>query len=165
MVNRIAALLVLGARQRDLEIPMKHVSTTAGARVLTVALAALLLGACSSTSTSDKTTPSAAPAPTTAASAASAAGTKVDVTEKDFSIALSQTTFAPGTYTFSVKNDGSFPHNLVIEGPGVDKQKSATVPGGNTTSVTVALAAGSYELFCGVPGHKDKGMDMKITVS
>ena len=142
---------------------MKHVSTTAGARVLTVALAALLLGACGSSST-PSTTP-AAGSTTTAGSAPAAAGTKVDVTEKDFSIALSQTTFAPGTYTFSVKNDGSFPHNLVIEGPGVDKQKSATVPGGNTTSVTVALAAGSYELFCGVPGHKDKGMDMKITVS
>ena len=142
---------------------MKHVSPTAGARVLTVALAALLLGACGSSS--DSSTPPAASATTTAGSPASAAGTKVDVTEKEFSIALSQATFAAGTYTFSVKNDGSFPHNLVIEGPGVDKQRSATVTGGNSTSVTVALQAGTYELSCGVPGHKDKGMDMKITVS
>jgi uncharacterized cupredoxin-like copper-binding protein len=142
---------------------MKHVSPTAGARVLVVALAALLLGACGSSS--DTSTTPAASATTTAGSAPAAAGTKVDVTEKDFSIALSQATFAAGTYTFSVKNEGSFPHNLVIEGPGVDKQKSKTVTGGNSSSVTVALQAGTYELFCGVPGHKDKGMDMKITVS
>jgi len=142
---------------------MKHVSPIAGARVLTVALAALLLGACGSSS--DTSTPPAASATTTAGSAASAAGTKVDVTEKEFSIALSPATFAPGTYTFSVKNDGSFRHNLVIEGPGVDKQKSETVTGGKSSSVTVTLQAGTYELFCGVPGHKGKGMDMKITVS
>ena len=140
---------------------MKHVSPTAGARVLVVALAALLLGACSSTS--DKTTPSAATAPTTAAP--SAVGTKVDVTEKEFAITLSQAKFAPGAYTFTIKNQGSFPHNLAIEGPGVDKQVSATLGGGQSGSLAVTLKAGSYELWCAVPGHKDKGMDMKITVS
>ncbi len=144
---------------------MKHVSPTAGARVMVVALAALLLGACSSTSTSDKTTPSAATAPTTAAPSAAAAGTKVDVTEKEFAITLSQAKFAPGAYTFTIKNQGSFPHNLAIEGPGVDKQVSATLAGGQSGSLAVTLKAGSYELWCAVPGHKDKGMDMKITVS
>ena len=142
---------------------MKHVSPTAGARVLTVALAAVLLGACGSSS--DTSTPPAAAATTTAGSAASAAGTNVDVTEKEFSIALSQATFAPGTYTFKIKNDGSFPHNLAIEGAGMDSQKSPTVTGGQSTTLTVTLKAGTYELSCAVPGHKDKGMDMKITVS
>jgi len=132
---------------------------------MVVALAALLLGACSSTSTSDKTTPSAATAPTTAAPTAAPAGTKVDVTEKEFAITLSQAKFAPGAYTFTIKNQGSFPHNLAIEGPGVDKQVSATLGGGQSGSLTVTLKAGSYELWCAVPGHKDKGMDMKITVS
>ena len=142
---------------------MKHISPTAGARVTVVALAALLLGACSSTS--DKTTPSAATAPTTAAPSAAAAGTNVDVTEKEYAITLSQAKFAAGAYTFTIKNQGSFPHNLAIEGPGVDKQVSATLGGGQSGSLAVTLKAGSYELFCGVPGHKDKGMDMKITVS
>jgi len=141
---------------------MKHVSPAAGARVLTVALAALLLGACGSSSTTS--TPPAA-ATTTAGSAAGASGKAVDVSEKEYSITLSQATFAPGTYTFKIKNDGSFPHNLAVEGPGVDKQKSPTVGGGQPSTLTVTLQAGTYELSCGVPGHKDKGMDMKITVS
>jgi uncharacterized cupredoxin-like copper-binding protein len=142
---------------------MKHVSPTVGARVLTVALAALLLGACGSSS--NTSTPPAASATTTAGSAATASGTSVDVTEKEYSITLSKASFAPGTYTFNIKNDGSFPHNLAIEGPGVDKQKSPTVGGGQSSTLTVTLQAGTYELSCAVPGHKDKGMDMKITLS
>ena len=141
---------------------MDHVSRTAGARVLSVAVAALLLGACSSTSDTTAT-PSATSSPSAAAPAP--AGTTVDVTEKEFSITLSQTSFTAGTYTFKIDNTGSFPHNLAIEGPGVDKQKSSTFGGGQSGSLTVTLQKGSYELSCAVPGHKDKGMDMKITVT
>jgi uncharacterized cupredoxin-like copper-binding protein len=142
---------------------MKHVSPTVGARVLTVALAALLLGACGSSS--NTSTAPAAAAATTAGSAATASGKSVDVSEKEYSITLAQTTFAPGTYTFKIKNAGSFPHNLAVEGPGIDKQQSPTVGGGQSSTLTVTLQAGTYELFCAVPGHKEKGMDLKITVS
>lgn len=142
---------------------MDHVSPTAGARVLVVALTALLLGACGSSSTT--TTPPAGSTPSATAPTATGAGTKVDVTEKEYAITLSQTTFAPGNYTFAIKNTGSIPHNLAIEGPGVDKQVSPTVTGGKSTTLTVALQAGTYELSCAVPGHKDQGMDLKIKVS
>jgi len=50
------------------------------------------------------------------------------------------------------------------QGPGVDTKKSPTVPGGQSGSVTVALQKGSYELWCSVDSHKDKGMDLTITV-
>ncbi len=141
---------------------MDHVSRTAGARVLSVAVAALLLGACSSTSDTTAT-PSATSSPSAAAPAP--AGTTVDVTEKEFSITLSQTSFTAGAYTFKIDNKGSFPHNLAIEGPGVDKQVSPTLGGGSSGSLSVTLQKGTYELSCAVPGHKDKGMDMKITVT
>ena len=89
----------------------------------------------------------------------------MDVTEKEFTITLSQTKFKPGTYTFTINNAGSFGHNLTIEGPGVDKKGSPIVAGGSSGSLTVALQPGSYELWCAVPGHKDRGMDMRIKVS
>jgi uncharacterized cupredoxin-like copper-binding protein len=143
---------------------MDHVSRTAGARVLSVAVAALLLGACSSTSATTATPSTTSPSAASPASPASA-GTTVDVTEKEFSITLSQTSFTAGAYTFKINNTGSFPHNLAIEGPGVDKQKSSTFGGGQSGSLTVTLQKGTYELSCAVPGHKDKGMDMKITVT
>ena len=133
------------------------------ARVVTATVAALLLGACGGSS---NPSPSAASSPSAAApiTSAPAAGTSVGVVEKEFSIALDKPSFTAGSYTFSIKNDGSFPHNLIVEGPGVDKQKSATAPGGGSSSLTVTLQKGSYELWCGVDGHKDKGMDITITV-
>ncbi len=97
--------------------------------------------------------------------APAANGTTVTVTEKEFSIALSQNTFTPGTYTFKVTNQGQFSHNLTIEGPGVDKTASPTLATGTSGDVTVSLQAGTYELWCSVDSHKDKGMDMTITVA
>ena len=88
----------------------------------------------------------------------------VTATERDFSITLSRTTFTPGTYTFTVHNLGRYAHNLTIEGPAVDKVASPTTPGGGSASVTVTLQRGSYELWCSVDSHKDKGMDLTITV-
>jgi plastocyanin len=104
-------------------------------------------------------------ASTSAGTGSSSVGTAVTATEKEFSIALSATSFKAGTYTFTVHNTGQFPHNLTIEGTGVDKVASPTVPGGGTGTVTVALQKGSYELWCSVDSHKEKGMDMHITVA
>ena len=135
--------------------------TTAG-RVATATMVARLLGACGGTSTSSTTatTSAAGAAPPSAAPL----GTSVGVVEKEFSITLDKKTFTAGSYTFAVKNQGSFPHNLTIEGPGLDKKKSPAMPGGQSGSLTVALQKGPYELWCSVDSHKDKGMDMKITV-
>jgi uncharacterized cupredoxin-like copper-binding protein len=95
----------------------------------------------------------------------SGSATTVAVTEKEFSIALSKSTFTPGTYTFKVTNSGKFPHNLTIQGPGVDHAASPTLPGGKSGKVTVSFRAGSYELWCSVDSHKEKGMDLKIRVA
>lgn len=114
------------------------------------------------------TTTAAAPATTaasTATTAAAAAGTPVAVNESEFKIDLPSLTMAPGTYTFNISNTGKFKHNLIIEGPGIDKTQSPTVEAGQTGSVTVTLQAGSYEFSCGVPTHKGKGMDLTVTVA
>src|ERR1035437_4566662 len=143
---------------------MTNASQTAGARVVTAALAALLLGACGGTST-NTATPSAASSPTaTSPSSATAVGTSVGVTEKEFSITLSQASFSPASYTFTIQNKGSFPHNLNIKGPGVDTKTSPTLSAGQSGMRTVTLQKGSYELLCSVPGHKDKAMDLTIKV-
>jgi len=142
---------------------LDRTSRTFGARLVAAAALVLLLGACSSTSTDSTTNP---PAATGAAASPSVApvGTSVGVVEKEFSITLDKATFNPGDYTFVIQNQGSFPHNLTIEGPGVDSKASPTLGAGESGSLTVALQKGSYELSCSVPGHKDKGMDIKITV-
>ena len=142
---------------------MISTSRTAGARVVTAAVVALLLGACGGTSTTSTTASPSASSPAGASSAAPV-GTSVGVVEKEFSITLDKTSFTPATYTFTIQNQGSFRHNLTIEGPGLDKKTSPTLAAGESGTLTVALQAGTYELTCSVPGHKDKGMEMKITV-
>ena len=148
---------------------MKLASRRTAALVGIVSGVALLVAGCAKSgeekvenSTKTQETPAAsAPATTTAA----AKGTVVNVTEKEFSIALSQATFKPGVYTFVVKDDGASSHNLNIKGPGLTDAATSTISAGGTTSLTVKLQSGSYELWCSIGSHKANGMDMTITVA
>jgi plastocyanin len=98
------------------------------------------------------------------AATAATEGTVVTVTEKEFSISLSQTTFTPGVYTFVVNDEGSATHNLIIEGPGVTGAATSDISAGGTATLTVTLESGTYELWCGIGAHRASGMDMTITV-
>jgi plastocyanin len=109
-------------------------------------------------------------APTAAASsgqaAGSSSGTQVTATLTEYHIALSTSTFAPGTYTFVTKNAGQVGHALEIDGPGISGQNtSGALQPGASANITVTLSAGTYDIFCPVPGHKSLGMDTKVTVS
>jgi uncharacterized cupredoxin-like copper-binding protein len=95
---------------------------------------------------------------------ATGAGTTVTVDETEFKLGLSTTTFSPGTYTFKINDTGHATHNLVIEGPGIEEQKSSAVSPGDSTSLTVKLQKGTYELYCGIGNHKAQGMQTEITV-
>jgi plastocyanin len=88
----------------------------------------------------------------------------VKVSEVEWKIKLPQTTFAPGTYTFDVSNDGKVPHNLTVSGPG-GKNATPNLAAGKSGSLSVKLQSGSYDFYCSVPGHKQLGMDEKVTVS
>jgi plastocyanin len=132
---------------------------------LAAALAAFTfaVAACGGGSSSSNSTPT--PASGGGSSSGGAGnGTSVDVTLADFSIDVAGgTNLKPGTYTFNVTNNGPSGHNLTVEGPGVDDQATSTFTSG-TQSLTVTLKNGSYELYCSVPGHKEAGMDVDVTV-
>jgi uncharacterized cupredoxin-like copper-binding protein len=111
--------------------------------------------------TSTEATTSTAATTTTAA----AAPQKVAVTESEFKIALAKTSLKPGKYELDLKNDGQIGHDLVVKGPGVNDEKTPVINGGKTAVLVVDLKSGTYELYCSVPGHKEAGMDLKITVA
>jgi uncharacterized cupredoxin-like copper-binding protein len=131
-----------------------------------VAAVGVLAACSSSSSSSSSSSPASATASASVSATAPASATSVTATETDFHIALSATAFHPGTYTFVAVNKGATSHNLVVSGPGVNQVKTAGLisPGGQE-SVTVTLQAGTYDIYCGVPGHKELGMDVHITVS
>ena len=70
----------------------------------------------------------------------------------------------PGTVEIKIVNKGTIDHAFEVEGNGVE-QKISTLSPGDTTTITVSLAkAGSYEIYCPVDGHRNKGMKGTITV-
>ena len=68
-----------------------------------------------------------------------------------------------GTYTFEAVNNGSFGHALEIEGKGVE-QKTGTIDGGRSATMTVKLEPGTYEIYCPVDNHRAMGMEGKVVV-
>jgi uncharacterized cupredoxin-like copper-binding protein len=108
-------------------------------------------------------TSSSTPSTTTPSGGGGGAQT-VQVSEKEFKITLPSTTLKPGNYTFDLSNDGKIQHDLAIDGPGVN-EKTPLINGGQHATLKVKLAAGTYDFYCSVPGHKQLGMDVKVTVS
>ena len=88
----------------------------------------------------------------------------VTATETEFKIALPSTTVKAGSYRFDVKNDGKIDHDFVIKGNGVD-EKTPTIGAGESATLDVDLKPGTYDVYCSIPGHKQAGMDLKLTVS
>jgi uncharacterized cupredoxin-like copper-binding protein len=147
----------------------------AAAVPMAAAAVALTAAGCSSSGSPAAAPSAAAPsaaaassaAPSSAAPSAAAGGTTaVTAIETEFHIALSAKSFSPGTYKFTAVDKGHLQHNLVINGPGVNQVKTAgLLSPGQSASVTVTLHKGSYDIYCGVPGHKAEGMNVNITVS
>jgi plastocyanin len=89
----------------------------------------------------------------------------VTVTEVEYKLTLSPSKLAPGKTTLVVVNKGKLAHSLSISGPGLKKRLIAgTIKPGVSRSVTVTLKAGSYTLWCPVPGHAALGMKKTVKV-
>jgi plastocyanin len=72
-------------------------------------------------------------------------------------------TAKPGAVTIESKNDSSINHDISIEGNGVDEHGQIVKDGGVST-VKVTLKPGNYTFYCSVPGHREGGMEGKLTV-
>ena len=84
--------------------------------------------------------------------------------------------FKPGTITvqgagakqvpvrLELKNVGSLPHDIHVRKGDDDLGGSEAIPDGETTTTTVTLAPGSYEIFCSIGDHADLGMTGELKV-
>ena len=140
-----------------------------GLRVFLVAIVLLFVGMMSAVivfgrESGEATAGAATETTTTPTQTTPSAPVAVKVTEVDFKIQLPKTTFKAGPITFEVTNSGKVPHDLVVKGNGVNAKTPLLNPGQSKT-LKVDLKPGTYELYCSVPGHKQLGMDLHITVS
>jgi plastocyanin len=76
----------------------------------------------------------------------------------------SSATAKPGPVTLRMLNKSSTPHNIAIEGGGLNLPPGTTVSGGGVSTVSVTLKPGTYTFFCAVPGHREAGMVGTVTV-
>jgi plastocyanin len=72
-------------------------------------------------------------------------------------------TGTPGQVSIETKNNEAIGHNIALEGNGIN-QKGPVVQGGATSKISVDLKPGTYTFFCSVPGHREAGMQGKLTV-
>jgi len=68
-----------------------------------------------------------------------------------------------GQIEIDSKNDSSVQHDISIEGNGVD-EKGEVVANGGVSKISTTLKAGEYTFYCSVTGHREAGMEGKLTV-
>lgn len=117
------------------------------ARVLVIAIAAMVIAACGGGDD----------APTTAPASGS-----VNVEAGDLYFEPTSLTAAAGDVQVTVENTGAVEHDFVIEEIG-DVEVVYADPGATVTG-TVNLEAGTYTFYCSVPGHRAAGMEGTLTV-
>lgn len=68
-----------------------------------------------------------------------------------------------GQITINSQNDSSVDHDIALEGNGVN-EKGEIVKDGGTSTLQADVQPGEYTFFCTVPGHREGGMEGKLTV-
>lgn len=77
----------------------------------------------------------------------------------------SELTAAAGEVTITMDNPGGngMPHDVAIEGDGVQEAGEVVQPGG-TSEVSADLQPGTYTFYCSVGQHRRAGMEGTLTV-
>jgi uncharacterized cupredoxin-like copper-binding protein len=131
-------------------------------------VAALGVAGCGSSSNSETTTESTTTAPSTStAPSTTPAATTLQLKADQSQLAFDTTSLtAPaGEVTIVLTNPSSIPHNVEVEGNGVEAGPSDTISDGKTTELKVTLQPGTYEFYCAVDGHRGAGMEGTLTIT
>jgi uncharacterized cupredoxin-like copper-binding protein len=68
-----------------------------------------------------------------------------------------------GSLEIDSPNESSIDHNIALEGAGVS-EIGPVVKNGAVSKINVDVKVGDYTFFCSVPGHRQGGMEGKLTV-
>lgn len=95
-----------------------------------------------------------------------ATGQTVNMVAKEFTVDPKEVRVKAGRVTFNVKNEGAIDHDFIIVGVAEHEGEhgALTFKPGETYTLTVDLKPGTYEIVCGVAGHKEAGMTATLVV-
>ena len=69
----------------------------------------------------------------------------------------------PGQLQIDSPNESATPHNIALEGGGVN-ELGPVIQGGKVSTIDVLVNAGNYTFYCSVQGHREGGMEGTLTV-
>ena len=75
----------------------------------------------------------------------------------------SEATAEAGDLTITSPNPSGTPHNIALEGNGVDEVGEVVTDGG-VSEISAEVDAGEYTFYCSVEGHREGGMEGTLTV-
>jgi plastocyanin len=101
--------------------------------------------------------PTATPTPTPAPLPSRS---RVVLDDDPYKVQSAYVTMQAGPLEFNVVNVGLDDHNLSIKG----RADTEFVPAGGEGKLDVTLAAGTYRLYCSLPGHEAAGMWTTVVV-
>jgi plastocyanin len=133
--------------------------------LLLLTILALTVGVAACGGDDDDSTEPAAEDTTTHADTTGGGGTHLTLTaDPGGALSFDQTelTAAAGEVTIELVNDSGVPHNVEVEGNGVE-EVSDTISEGST-ELALTLEPGEYEFYCAIPGHREGGMEGTLTV-
>ncbi len=84
---------------------------------------------------------------------------------REFRFDPREVTAAPGEITFLVKNQGAIEHNFVLEkSAGKTVAEIPIIEPGQALEIQAAVQAGTYTIYCSLPGHREAGMVATLKV-
>jgi len=134
---------------------------------LAAGLAAVLLAAgCGGGGGDNNKTAPAPAAPSNGNGSATSGGTSLALAADKTQLKFDKNALsAPaGKVTITMSNPSALQHDVAIEGNGVDV-KGDVVGQGGTSTATTTLKSGTYTFYCSVDGHRQAGMQGKLTVT
>jgi hypothetical protein len=72
-----------------------------------------------------------------------------------------------GPVRLVVTNEGTAPHNFVVEGEGFEERLPARLAPGDSATLEFELPAGAFTAYCpvGEGAHRANGMEVALTAS
>ncbi len=106
----------------------------------------------------------ASPAATSPVAASPAAGGKIVLVRLLEHKVEMPKSLPAGPTTFQIANGGKEEHSFEVEGAGFEKKLATRIQPARTQTLQADLKPGTYEVYCPVEGHKEKGMKISLVV-
>ena len=92
------------------------------------------------------------------------AGTPLRLEATEFEFSPAEVTVERGEHEFQIVNRGEVEHALEIHTPGGEVESDRVAPGRSATVTANLSETGTYDLYCPVGDHRQRGMEGRVTV-